>query len=81
MYHGGSMRRLGLVMVLWIPLAAACGGKKAAPKAPAAQPVEPANVERKAEPDPGDPTSAAPAVPPPAPSKLNGDPCSGGEKK
>lgn len=56
------MRALCVVVVV---LLSACT-KKPAPKAPA----EPANVERKAEPEPTNaPAKAAP-----------GDPCSGGEK-
>jgi hypothetical protein len=68
-----AMRALCVAILL---CSAGCA-KKPAPKAPAA---EPTNMERKAEPAPEGapaPTGAAPG----APSKMLGDPCSGGEKK
>lgn len=70
------MRALCVAILL---CSAGCAKKTAAPKAPAA---EPTNMERKAEPAPDGapaPTGAAPS--PAAPSKMLGDPCSGGEKK
>lgn len=59
------MRKLGLLLLV----CAACGAKKPAPKAPAAQPSTDQTDDKK-----------SPEAGKPSPVQRTGDPCDGGEK-